>query len=408
MSNRRLGFLVVGLGMGLIVSYGALFYSIAVLGTAMGDDLGLSKPLVFGAFSLGLFVLGCVAPSVGKLIDARGGRLVMACGSLLGAAALYTVAHASGALMFYLGWCLAGLAMAMTLYDAAFATLSQHAGSAYRRLLTYLTLIAGFASTVFWPISLALLERLGWRDTLTVFAGAHLLLCVPIHLWAIPAHQGNTDQGATDIRTTPARARPVRVDAGPARIFFWLAASFGLYAVIFSSMSAHLVSLLQGKGMTAAQAVTVAACIGPMQVAGRIFEMLFGRHWTPIATGFFALSLLVASLLLLYFTGNSVPLAFVFAIAYGWSNGVMAIVRGTVPAELLGRDAYGHLLGRLARAAYLAQAAAPLAFSLLLSAGVRYTTGVLALIGVALATLLAYYLATRRRPPVLAEQAGSP
>ncbi len=144
-------------------------------------------------------------------------------------------------------------------------------------------------------------------------------------------------------------------------------------------------------------AVYGASCIGPMQVAGRIVEMLFGRHWSPIATGFFALSLLFASLALLYFTAGSVGLAFAFAIGYGWSNGILTIVRGTVPAVLLGRDSYGHLLGRLARATYLSQAAAPIAFSLLLAAGTGYEMGILALLAVALATLLTYYLATRRR-----------
>jgi predicted MFS family arabinose efflux permease len=291
--------------------------------------------------------------------------------------------------MFYAGWCIAGLAMALTLYDPAFSTLSQHAGTSYRRALTALTLIAGFASTVFWPASVFLLRELDWRGTLMVFACIHLLLCLPIHLLVIPAHAATIPV----IKPPPVSAA---IDTTRRATFLWLALAFGLNAVIFSAMSAHLVGLLHDKGLSAEIAVTVAACIGPMQVAGRIVEMVFGRHWSPIGTGFFALGLLSVSLALLYLIGSSAALAFVFAVAYGWSNGILTIVRGTVPAELLGREAYGHLLGRLARATYLSQAVAPVAFALVLSTGAGYGLGVLALLAVALATLIAYFMATRR------------
>src|ERR1039457_2516781 len=151
--------LVPSLGLTQIISWGALYYSIAVLGAGMRDELGLSASALFGAYSLSLLLSALAAPLAGRTIDRYGGRLVMSVGSVTAALALFAIAHAHSAITLYAASSLAGIAMAMTLYDAAFATLSQHSGTSYRTALTALTLMGGLASTVFWSLSLQGLER---------------------------------------------------------------------------------------------------------------------------------------------------------------------------------------------------------------------------------------------------------
>ena len=176
------------LGIAQIISWGALYYAIAVLGASIGADLGLSPAHVFGAYSTGLLLSGLTAPVAGRAIDRWSGRIVLTIGSLVAALALFWLSRVSSALEYYLAWCVGGVAMGLTLYDPAFATLSQHFGTSYRKALTALTLFGGFASTVFWPLAQFGLVHLGWRDTLAAFALLELAVCLPLHWWLIPAH----------------------------------------------------------------------------------------------------------------------------------------------------------------------------------------------------------------------------
>src|SRR6186713_2856424 len=151
------------LGVAQIVSWGTLFYTIAVLGASMRADTGVSELWLFGSFTAGLFLSGIASPLVGRDIDARGGRRTLVTGSLLAALASCVLGSAQGPVTVLAGWLLPGVAMAACLYDPAFATLHQIAGASYRRSVTALTLFGGFASTVFWPLSQFLLDTLGWR-----------------------------------------------------------------------------------------------------------------------------------------------------------------------------------------------------------------------------------------------------
>ena len=199
--------LVPALGIAQIISWGALYYAIAVLGASIGADLGLSPAHVFGAYSAGLLLSGLTAPVAGRAIDRWSGRIVLTMGSVVAALALFFLSRASSALEYYLAWCVGGVAMGLTLYDPAFATLSQHFGTSYRKALTALTLFGGFASTVFWPLAQLGLVHLGWRDTLAAFAALELVVCLPLHWWLIPA-RGRSGHGARAPTNATARSRP--------------------------------------------------------------------------------------------------------------------------------------------------------------------------------------------------------
>jgi predicted MFS family arabinose efflux permease len=378
---------VCALGIGQIVSWGTLFYSIAVLGPPMAATLGVSETGLYGSFTAGLLVSGLLSPWAGRRIDAHGGRGVLGLGSALAAAACAMLAAAGSGAMMLAGWLIAGAAMAMCLYDAAFATLHRCAGSRYRTAVTSLTLFGGFASTVFWPLSQYLLETQGWRGAFAVHAALNLCIGLPLHAAFVPSGQHRAQR--------PEAAAPTGTRAAGNLTFAWLAAALSLAAFLASAVSAHLVTLLGSVGIAARDAVLVGALIGPMQVAGRVMEFTFSRRVRPLAVGTLAFLLMALALAVLPIVHGAWTVALAFALLYGWSNGVMTIVRGTVPAELFGQRNYGALLGRLARPQFMLKAIAPVAVTLLFSLDGTRRIALYALAVAGVAALVAYRIAIR-------------
>lgn len=379
---------VIALGIAQIISWGTLFYTIAVLGPALREAAGVPDVVLFGFYSLGLVVSGLAAPAIGRAIDARGGRVVLAGGSLLAALACAALALVQGPLTLLAGWLLAGFAMAATLYDPAFATLHVLAGASYRRAVTALTLFGGFASTVFWPVSQALLDAIGVHATFACYAALHLAVCLPLHVALVPR------VSVTVVHTAATAGAQPPVAGG--RTFAFLAFALSIAAFAASALSAHLVGFLTAAGMTPREAVLIGALFGPMQVAGRLMEFMAVRHVSVTLAGTIAFATLAAALAVFVFVEASFALAVVFVALYGWSNGVMTIVRGTVPAELFGRERFGALLGRLAKPQFIARAIAPavLAGLLVLDPGRHATLVALALMG--LVAVFAYQRAIAR------------
>jgi MFS family permease len=359
----------------------------------MREELELSAAELFGAYSFSLLLAAFAAPLVGRAIDRYSGRTVMSIGSAIAALALFCIARIHSTLELYGAWALAGIAMALTMYDAAFATLSQHAGTSYRKALTALTLMGGLASTAFWPASLKGLEWFGWRDTMTYFALMQLVICLPLHVAFVPRFVSLPVAGksrtAYEVGALPAHSRRAA--------FIALAIAFALNGFIVSVLTVHLISVLRGKGLALESAVWVASFFGPMQVAGRIVEFSVGRRFSSRTIGAMAFWLLVAALVVLLALNGTVVIALIFAMLFGFSNGVVTIVRGTVPAELFGRAAYGSILGSLAAPALLARAIAPLAFAPL-AVPETASSGWLLILGImAVLSVVSFALAVKRR-----------
>lgn len=375
---------VSGLGLAQIVSWGSLYYPISVLGDSMQRDLGVSSTVLFAAFTLSLLISGMAAPTVGRLMEARGARTVLCAGSLLALVALLLLARASGPAGLFTAAVMAGVAMSACLYDAAFMALNQLAGDAYRRCVTGLTLFGGFASTVSWPLSQFLLDMVGWRQTLLIYAGMQLLLCLPLHALLLSARARKTV-------TAPGASPAAMVLPDTLR----LATAFALASFVLSVLSVHLIKLFQLSGLEAGSAVFIATLVGPMQVLGRLLELGAGGKLRAVHVGTVAFASMVLALAGLFLLHGASPLAFAVAGLYGISNGLMTIVRGVVPAELYGRDNYSVLLGRLARPAFVARALAPFAFPLGL-AGLGTGGAVLVLGVIALLACWSYRTALRQ------------
>ncbi len=385
--------LISALGIAQIVSWGTLFYAIGVLGKPMVQELGVSELFLFSSFTAGLLVSGTLAPAAGRMIDRKGGRFILSLGSLVAAAAMATLALAQHPAMMVAGWVLAGVAMAMCLYDPAFATLAQLTGARYRKAVTALTLFGGFASTVFWPLSHLLLEAWGWRVSFGLYAGLHLFLCLPIHQWFVPRHSPVVKAG-----TLPADP-PVVSPAMKDPRLLWLAVSFAIATFIFAVIAVHLINLLTSAGLTQAQAVTISMLVGPMQVAGRVIELGLSHRVRAVTVGLTAFALMLLALVALISVQGFGIAAIVFVVAYGCGNGVLTIVKGTAPVELFGREGLGGLLGYLSRAGLYAKAIAPAAFSALVTFGLTHNAALSALAVLSVAGLGSYSVAIRPKVP---------
>lgn len=384
--------IIVALGITQIVGYGTVFYSFSLLMEPLQLALGATKGTVVGAFSIALVVAGLCAAHIGSTIDRIGGRLVMTLGSIaawLLLSALSRVESIAGLYVIYAGL---GAAMAAILYEPAFAVLARIFRANARRAITRLTLIAGFASTVFWPLTQALIQHLGWRDSLLILGVLNLLVCVPLHLLFLPA-RGATVPAAV-ARSAQSNSKSLReVLREPA--FYFLGGTFVANGLIFSALSVHMLPMMQARGLSPAAAALVGALVGPMQFVGRILELTLGQRVSIARVGLLALSLLVLAFIVFSLSGANVWLLMVFTLLYGAGNGVVTIVRGAMPAVLFGPDHYGAVSGALAMPQMFALASGPFVVSLLWMASGGYDAVPFVLAGVMIAGLASFYAALR-------------
>ena len=391
-SGSGRGVVVTALGIVQILAWGSSYYLLAVLADPIARDTGWPLAWIIGALSLGLLVEGLVSPLVGDAIERHGGRLVLGASALLLAAGLAALAVAPNLIAFVAAWLLIGLGMGAGLYDAAFSTLGRLYGLEARRLITWLTLFGGFASTVCWPLSALLEAELGWRGACAVYASIQLFVSLPIVLIAIPRLRARPAEAA---RRSPRQGTALR-DPAQRRRFVLMASAFTIGSAIASVVSVHLLTMLQSRGLTLAAAVAMGALIGPSQVAARVVEMLFGQRHHPV-WAMVASSLCVVVGLSVLWAG--LPWISAAIIVYGGGMGIRSIVRGSVPLAVFGADGYASLMGRLALPALVVGAVSPFLGAVLLERyGLDATLAALtvaAVIGVLLSILLLAGLSRR-------------
>jgi hypothetical protein len=347
------------LGLSQLVCWGISYYLIGAFGDRIAADLGWSASVVYGGFSAALVVMGLSSPLVGRAIDRHGGRPIMIAGSGLTALGCAGLAMAHHALPYYAAWLCLGLAMRMTLYDAAFAALARVAGAAAKRPISQITLLGGLASTVFWPIGHALAGPLGWRGAVFAYAG-FAVLTIPLHL-TLPARPA----------VPPPEAQPeARPETGRAAGGGLAASLYALIAALTSflnsGMSAHMIAILGGLGMAAGLAVWIATLRGIGQSSARLCEVLSGSRLHPLRLAVLATALLPIAFVAGLFSGRLVAASIAFALLYGAGNGLVTIVRGTLPLALFEAADYGSLVGRLLAPSFILAAAAPLAYALVI------------------------------------------
>lgn len=354
---------ICGLGITQIIGWGTTYYMLGALSQDIALTTGWPQTLIFGAFSAALLLSGLISKRAGRFIDRQGGRAMMMAGSLMAALGLALMGLLAHPVAYVAGWLLLGLAMRFATYDAAFASLAQIAGDNARRAISYLTLFGGLASTVFWPVAHQLSGSIGWQHTLLVYAALHVVICLPIHATVLRGTRGEASQSSETVPDRPPLAGTDRVKA-----MALFAAVVALNGLVFSAISAHVLPLFQGLGFAGGEAVTMAALIGPSQVASRIGEILLGRRLTAMHLGLVAFGLLPLAVAVFAAGQFGWVAALGFAVLYGASNGLVTIAKGAVPLVLFGRKGYGEVLGIIAAPNLVLNAAAPLLFALLLGA----------------------------------------
>jgi predicted MFS family arabinose efflux permease len=367
---------VMALGTSQTLAWASSYYLPAILANDIAFGAGVSRAWVFGAFSVSLLLAAFAGPAVGRQIDRGGGKAVLVASNVAFAIGLVVLAASSGPAMLAIAWAVLGMGMALGLYDSAFATLTGLYGRDARRAITGITLIAGFASTIGWPLSAFMDSHIGWRGACLVWAALHVVVGLPLNLFLVP---------------TPAQlVVPQRHERSwePRKEMFLLAYVFAAAWFVTGAMAAHLPALLESMGASATEAVAAAALVGPAQVAARLAEFMVIRRAHPLVSARIAAGLHPVGALILAVVGS--PAASAFALLHGAGNGLLTIARGTVPLAIFGPAGYGARTGLLGAPARAAQALAPFLFGVLLDATGLWTLAVSS--GLSLSALLALFV----------------
>ncbi len=359
-SVTRMAPVIWALGLTQIVGYGTLYYSFSTLAPQMARSFGWTEAWVYGALSASLLLGGLVAPLAGSAADRFGATRIMSLGSIGAALALVATALAPEGISFLFGLAGMEVASAFVLYSTAFAALAQINPLGAQRSITLLTLIAGFASTLFWPLTALLNGALGWREVYLVFAALNLLVCLPVHAWL---GRVSRRRRANEPGGRPAEVPPLVSGVPARRAQLVMLLAFALLGFVSSSILVHMVPMLAALGL-GASGVLVTTLFGPAQVLARLVNMRFGRGLSQPALAVIAAAAMPMGLGLLALGAPSAAGAALFAILFGLGSGLSSIVSGTLPLALFGTAGYGRRLGLISSARLVVSSMAPFVFAL--------------------------------------------
>jgi MFS family permease len=359
--------IVAALALTQTVGYGVLYYSFAVLLRPIAVTLNVSAATVTGAMTGSILAGAVMAVPVGRWLDRHGGRALMTTGSLAATGLLVAWSQVQEVWQLYAVLIGIGTTGAMVLYEPAFAVVVSWFDATRRpRALLAVTLVAGFASAVFLPLTGFLVDRYGWRTALLVLAAVHGVVTVPLHALVVRKAPHPDTDGPRPVATD--RAAVVRAAFGDVR-FRAMAVAFVAHGAAMTAMTFHLVGLLTDAGHPATFAATVAGLLGVLSVTGRI--VLTGaqrriRTTTVVATIFTVQAVAALSLLVI---GDSRPGAVGAVVAFGLGFGIASLAAPALLADRYGTVAYATIAGSLAVPITLARAGAPLGAAALLTAG---------------------------------------
>ena len=332
----------------------------------MQRDLGWSRALISGAFSLAFVSSGLLGIPIGRLVDRRGARALMTGGSLLAAASLALLSQVREPWQFYLLWAGGlGLAQALTFYPVTFTVINNWFRQRRGRALALLTLLGGFASVVFYPLAGALTAHYGWRLALLVMAACQLLVCVPIHLLVLRRHP---DEMHPSVEREGLRLRPALATGA-----FWaLTASSGLGLLAHSVLLAHQVPYLIGRGFDPVFAAGAAGLLGLASLPSRVVMNLLG-DWLGPRTLLAISGALQAAGVVLLIVAATPALIWLYIAVYGFAFGAVSPLRAAVTGEYFGRLAFGAITAAQGLPAQVLGAVGPLAAGYLYDRQGSYT-----------------------------------
>lgn len=339
---------------GQLLSWGTLYYGITFMAQPIQNSTAWEREFIFMGYSLALLLSGVLLPWVGRLIQRRGARFALTSGMVLASAGFFTIALAEGPVAYLAGWAINGVAMALALYETAFAALSELRQMPLRRAIGIVTIVGGLASTAFWPLTALLVAQVGWRTTLIMFGTLHALVLAPLYWRLLPPL-------VQQLPTAPvAEVLPPR--AGVRQRLWLFSAAFGALALVSTGLVAHFALIMAG--VEQGTLLFALALIGPAQIAMRVIDIIAPAGRKIVTLGLLSTSALALASLLLLFSNAQAAIAIGVAILFGMGNGGMTIVRGMVPREYFSAQHYAVTLATLSRATHLLRALGPIAVAL--------------------------------------------
>jgi MFS family permease len=353
---------ILALGLTQNIGYGTLYYSFSILAPSMARDFSWSNEWIFGALSVALLIGGLTAPWTGRGIDRFGAGRILTIGSILAALALTACAFSPGKTVFVVALIAVQISSNLVQYGAAFALLVQIRPRTAQRSITYLTLLAGFASTIFWPITSALNAHMSWQNVYLIYAALNLFLCLPIHAWLSGglAQTRKSDTSKTERAVAGSLAPAARMTG-----FLLMVTGFALQSFVNAAVLAHMVPMLSAIGLGSA-GVTVGTLFGPSQVLSRFTNMIFGRDLSQLTLALISAVLMPGAVALLTLTAPSLSGALAFAVLFGLGSGLNSIVQGTLTLALFGSDGYGQRQGQVLAVRLVVSSAAPFAMAFMM------------------------------------------
>jgi MFS family permease len=346
--------LVAALAVTQTVGYGVLFYAFSVLLVPIAEDLHASNATVTGALTTSIVVAACMAIPMGRWLDRHGGHTAMTSGSVLGLVAVVAWSRIDEVWQLYAVFVLIGIAGAACLYEAAFAVIIAATDASHRdRALLAVTIVAGFASSIFFPLTAVLLDHLGWRSTLLALAVLFGAVTIPLHAMLIPRRA----EFRRRQRTGPPGAG---VRDALADVTFWLGTvGFVLQGAAVSAVGVLLVTYLRSAGHPTTIAASLSGLLGILSVTGRLATTAFarGHGMTAVTAGVFLVQ--GVGVMALPHVGSSVVGAVACIVAFGLGFGVATIARPAIVAERYGTARYAVIAGTMTLPITLAKAFAP-------------------------------------------------
>ena len=382
------------IGISMTVGYGTLYYAFAILGPEVAADFDWPLSFVFGCFSAALLSSAVSASLAGRAIDRFGARPVLVIGSLCAALALAGLSLVGSKLGFLVMLVAVETAGRMVQYEAGFAALTAIHGANARRHITHVTLVAGFASTVFWPLIHWLLTMMDWRDVCLVLAAINLAIALPIHA-VVPNRPTRSRSTEAEVSGNQAEASALLPIERHRSAFVLMAINFALGRFMMGAIHSAFFVLVTGTGRDAALAALAGSLIGPMQVAARFIEAASGGRALVSLIGIVSSGAMCGGivLLLVALLGNGDWPVLLFAAVFGIGQGLAFIVKAVLPARLFGTIGYGRVTGNLAAISLVCMAAGPLVTAFLVEkAGIGFTLMVLSAVGlIAVVTAIALH-----------------
>lgn len=348
--------LVGWLSVSQLIGWGTFYYAFTLFNEPMSSEFGWDSSQINLALTIGFITWAVAAPAAGTLLDQFGGKVVMSGGTLVGVSALLIWSHATTLPMLYTAWVLMGIAMASTLYEPAFFVLTKACPRDYKKVITWLTLAGGFASTIFIPLIDYSIRTTGWKFTLYIMAAVNLLIALPVHAWKLP--DSGTEEKQSEKKLLP-DFKLFRESSFKPRTFWGL----NLWFVVFNSMATGItflfIPLLSEAGTDQKSLIFSFSLIGPMQVLGRLALIWMGDQLHSLRTGSIITVLAPAGIGIAVVFPQNMAALILFSMFFGISKGIMTIIKGTAVADQMDLSVYARTNGWLSLFSMLFKAITP-------------------------------------------------